>query len=242
MVTGIVEGLSGIKEYYAEQERRKEAAQAAKATWFKLAPGESANVVFLQELDESAPGYRSDRGLGFLAVEHTNPEDWHKRALCTAGDGEPCFGCEMNQRGWESNNGKDKDDPTRYKGGWKARRKLYVNVLVMKAGEEPFVAILSQGDSAKMITGSLLEVAVEDGSITNQVFKIGRKGEGFDTSYSLLPRPKETVPDTNEYDVYDLSKAVRSVEYEDQPSHYGVVLGTEPEPKSNQSDDEELSW
>lgn len=239
MSTSVIRGLSSIQNVYAEDERRKEAAAAGKSKWFRLNDKESANVVFLQELDETAKGYDPERGLGFLAVEHTNPEDFRKKALCTADEG-ACFGCEMNRAGWESNNGKSEDDKTRYTGRWKAKRKLYINVLVTKAGEEPYVAILSQGDSAKMIVKPLLEIAIEDGTITDQVFKITRSGEGFETSYSLLPRPKETMPDTSGLELADLDAAVRKVEYEDQPAHFGVAVKAEEPVAASVADDD--SW
>lgn len=244
MVSGILEGLSGIRDYYAEQERRKEEREANRSTWVKLKDKESANIVFLQELDKSAPGYSEDRGLGIIAMEHVSPDDFRKKALCTAADG-ACFGCEMNKAGWDSNQGKDKDDDTRYKGAWKARHRLYINVLVLKAGEEPYVAILSQGKNDKAITDDLIDYAVDDGTITSQVFKLTRRGDAWNnTSYSMKAVPSAELPDTSEYEVYDLHKVVREVPYEEQPAFFGVdTAETKVEPeKSSSSDDDDFDW
>lgn len=243
MVSGILEGLSGIRDYYAEQERKKEEREANRSTWVKLKDGESANIVFLQELDKSAPGYNEERGLGIIAMEHASPDDFKKKALCTAADG-ACFGCEQNKAGWDSNQGKDKDDKTRYKGAWKARHRLYINVLVTKAGEEPYVAILSQGKNEKAITDDLLDIAVDEGTVTNQVFKLTRRGAEFNnTSYSMRALPKEELPETADYEVYDLHKVVRSVPYEEQPAFFGVE-SVEPksEPAAESSDDDDFDW
>lgn len=244
MVSGILEDLASIRNYYTEQDRKREEREAGRSTWLKLKDKESANILFLQELAKDAPGYREDRGLGFIAMEHVHPDDFRKKALCTAADG-ACFGCELNKKGWDSNQGKDKDDETRYKGAWKARHRLYINVLVMKAGEEPFVAILSQGKSEKMITDDLLDYAVDDGTIRGQVFKLTRRGDKFNnTSYSIKGLPNEEVPDDADYEVFDLHKVVRSVPYEEQPAFFGVETAedTSGPAESGADDDDDLNW
>jgi predicted Fe-S protein YdhL (DUF1289 family) len=241
---GIIKGLGGIKSYNEEQDRKAEEREKGRLNWFSLKDKESANILFLQELDETAKGYDADRGIGFIAVEHTNPEDWRRKGVCTADDEDGCVGCEQNQLGWNSNAGKDKEDKTRYKGGWKARPRMYINVLVEKEGEEPTVAVLSQGLGGKQITPTVLLTAEEDGTITDQWFKVTRDGEKTDTTYNIIARPKKEVPDTSGYEVFDLDRAVRNVPYEEQRTHYGLdAVAEEPDEQpsgssSSLSDDE----
>lgn len=112
--------------------------ESSKARWLKLEDGESIKIRFLQELDPDSPTYDEKMGLGFIALEHTNPKDYRRKALDTM---------ESDGRDWA--NEQHRKDP---KAGWKARSRLYINVLVDDGKEEPYVAILSQGTSAKTIT------------------------------------------------------------------------------------------
>jgi hypothetical protein len=218
---GVIKGLKGIQNYYAEQERRREEAQAPKSVWFSLKDGESAKVRFLQELDPDSNQYSERNGLGFIAVEHSSPADFKRKALCTADEGD-CYACEQNRLSYQND--------TEEKGKWKAKSRLYINVLVDKAGEEPYVAILSQGNSPKAVTPTLIEYAAESGAITNRWWKITRKGAGFnDTSYTVMAfDPKDDV-NVEEYELFDLDSVVRAVPYDEQEAHYGVKHETAPE-------------
>lgn len=235
----VIKGLKNISAYNEEQERRKAAANAPKTVWFKLEKDrESAKVRFLQELDADSPNYSAKNDLGFIAVEHNGlgPEGYKRKALCTADEG-ACFPCEEHRRLNAAN------DPE-YKGGYKAKSRLYVNVLVEKAGEEPYVAVLSQGMSGKQITPTLIEYAGENGSVTDKIWKITRTGTGVsDTSYTIFPTGDAPADqDVESFDLFDLDNVVRNVDYSDQPAHFGGVAKasstTQSEATSSASSDD----
>lgn len=217
MSSGIVRGLAKFREIEAEEARRKEELNN-KAVWFKLkSDGDTAMVRFLQELDEDSKNYSSKNDLGFVAIEHSNPDDYRRKALCTFDEEGACVGEEMHKKSRETN----KD----YRGQWGQKRRFYINVLVKYDKEsDPVVAVLSQGTGAKSIFPALLEAAEEDGSITDRWFKITRKGSGFnDTSYLIYPKDKDEETNVEDYDVFDLSKVIWHVPYEKQLEHYGLL-------------------
>ena len=123
---GIVKGLKDLNK--ALDKPTYNEGDGTKARWVKLEDGESVKVRFLQELDPDSPSYNEKLGLGFIAVEHTNPGDYRRKALCSMDDQGKCWGCEQHRKD--------------YKAGWKGRSRLYINVLVDDGKEEPYVAIL----------------------------------------------------------------------------------------------------
>jgi hypothetical protein len=193
-----------------------------KARWLKVEDGESVKIRFLQELDADSPNYNDKLGCGFIALEHTNPKDYRRKALDTM---------ESEGRDWA--NEQHRKDP---KVGWKARTRLYINVLVDDGKEAPYVAILSQGTSGKTITPTLIEYAGEMGSITNTVWRIKRNGMKTDTSYTIIPLAKDETPfDFSAFELYDLEKtAVRNVPYAEQESFY-LGEGVHEEPSATSS-------
>lgn len=197
-----------------------------KGRWLKLEDGESIKVRFLQELDPDSPHYNDKTGCGFIALEHTNPKDYRRKALCSMEDQGKCYGCEQNRKD--------------FKAGWKARPRLYVNVLVDDSKNEPYVAILSQGTSGKTITPTLIEYAGEMGSISNLMWRIKRTGSKTDTSYTIIPLAKDETPfDASGLELFDLEKtAVRSVSYAEEEGFYSGKGATE-EPESASTD---VTW
>ena len=191
-----------------------------KARWVKLEDGESVKIRFLQELDPDSPSYEEKNGLGFIASEHTNPKDYRRKALCTMEDQGKCHGCEQHRKD--------------YKAGWKARARLYINVLVDDGKEEPYVAILSQGSSGKTVTPTLIEYAGEVGSISNLMWRIKRTGTKTDTSYTIIPLAKDEAKfDMSSIELYELEKvAVRDMPYSDQEAFYNGAGGNKEEEQS----------
>ncbi len=221
---GLVKGLSGMgkvldKPTYTESDGQK-------GRWLKLEDGESVKIRFLQELDPDSPNYNDKLGCGFIALEHTNPKDYRRKALDTM---------ETEGRDWAQE--QHRKDP---KAGWKARARLYVNVLVDDGKNEPYVAILSQGTSGKTITPTLIEYAGEMGSISNLMWRIKRTGSKTDTSYTIFPLAKDETPfDASGLELFDLEKtAVRNVPYAEQEAFYTGKGATE-EPESASQD---VSW
>lgn len=215
---GIVKGLSAINKHVEAEEAKFNGSGDSNPTkWFKLSDKQAAKVVFLQELDPDSPNFSQKNDLGFLAVEHVNPLNWRRKALCTADEG-ACYGCEQHQKDW--------------KAGWKQKTRLYINALVDDGVEEPYVAVLSQGNGPKSITPTLIEYAGDDGTITDKFFTIKRTGAGAtDTSYTLRAG-KEHGYNVEDYELYDLEKVVRHVPYAEQEAHYnqGVEATTSDAP------------
>jgi len=203
---GIVKGLKGLNQVMDKPSYSE--GDGTKARWAKLEDGESVKVRFLQELDPDSPTYNEKNGLGFIAVEHTNPADYRRKALCSMEDQGKCYGCEQHRKD--------------YKKGWKGRSRLYINVLVDDGKEDPYVAILSQGSSGKTVTPTLIEYAGEMGSITNLMWRIKRTGTKTDTSYTIIPLAKDETPfDIASIDLYDLeTTAVRDLPYTEQEAFF----------------------
>jgi hypothetical protein len=203
---GIVKGLKDLNK--ALDKPQSSGGDGNKARWVKLEDGESIKIRFLQELDPDSPSYNDKLGLGFIAVEHTNPKDYRRKALCSIDDQGKCYGCEQHRKD--------------YKAGWKGRSRLYTNVLVDDGKEEPYVAILSQGSSGKTITPTVIEYAGEMGSITNLMWRIKRTGTKTDTSYTIIPLAKdETAFDYTGLELYKLEEvAVRDLPYADQEAFF----------------------
>jgi len=221
---GIVKGLKDLNK--ALDKPQSTGGDGNKARWVKLEDGESVKVRFLQELDPDSPNYIEKNGLGFIAVEHTNPKDYRRKALCSMEDQGKCFGCEQHRKD--------------YKAGWKGRSRLYINVLVDDGKEEPYVAILSQGHSGKTVTPTLIEYAGEMGSITNLMWRIKRTGTKTDTSYTIIPLAKdENAFDSSSLELYKLEEtAVRDLPYAEQDAFFAGEQGNDETSSSSSS----LDW
>ncbi len=77
---GIVKGLKDLNKVMDKPQAS--GGDGTKGRWVKLEDGESIKIRFLQELDPDSPNYNETLGLGFIAVEHTNPKDYRRKALC----------------------------------------------------------------------------------------------------------------------------------------------------------------
>jgi len=222
---GIVTGLKGLNDVIDKPSY--DGSENSKAKWVKLEDGESVKVRFLQELDPDSPTYDSKNGLGFIAIEHTNPGDYRRKALCSMDDQGKCYGCEQHRKD--------------HKAGWKGRPRLYINVLVDDGKEDPYVAVLSQGISGKTITPTLNEYAKEMGSISNLMWRIKRTGLKTDTSYTIIPLAKDETPfDSSSLELYDLmTTAVRDLPYTEQDSFFS---GDNKHEDSQSSTNPSVDW
>lgn len=224
---GIVRGLKAINKHVDAEEAKfaNRGEDGPKTRWFKIQDKQSAKVIFLQELDEESERFSAKNDIGFLAVEHKNPKNFMRKALCSLDDEGNCFGCEKHDENW--------------KAGWKQKTQLYINVLV-DDGDEPYVAVLSQGNGPKSITPTLLEYAGDDGVITDKWFTIKRTGSGqTDTSYTLRAG-KEHDKDVESFELFDLNKVVRTVPYKEQEAHY--LGGQQPDEAAPEPKAEETAW
>ena len=222
---GIVTGLKNLNNVIDRPAH--EGSEGSKATWVKIEDGESIKVRFLQELDPDSPTYNEKNGLGFIAIEHTNPSDYRRKALCSMDDQGKCYGCEQHRKD--------------YKAGWKGKPRLYINVLVDNGKDDPFVAVLSQGISGKTITPTLNEYAKEMGSITNLMWRIKRTGLKTDTSYTIIPLQKDDSEfDSSTLELHDLlATAVRDLPYVEQESFFA---GEVKKSEGSSATDSTLDW
>lgn len=205
---GIITGLKSINAHVEAEEAKFSGGgdDRQKTKWFSLKDKQAAKIAFLQELDSDSENYSEKNGLGFIAVEHQNPKNFRRKALCSIEDEGACFGCEEHKKD--------------YKAGWRQKTKLYINVLVDNGVDEPYVAVLSQGTSGKSVTPNLIEHATEFGTITDKWFKIKRKGSGLsDTSYTLTALSDHGL-NVEDYELFDLEKVVRNIPYAEQSAHY----------------------
>ena len=222
---GIVTGLKNLNNVIDRPAH--ESSEGSKATWVKIEDGESIKVRFLQELDPDSPTYNEKNGLGFIAIEHTNPSDYRRKALCSMDDQGKCYGCEQHRKD--------------YKAGWKGKPRLYINVLVDNGKDDPFVAVLSQGISGKTITPTLNEYAKEMGSITNLMWRIKRTGLKTDTSYTIIPLQKDdSESDSSTLELHDLlATAVRDLPYVEQEAFFA---GEVKKSEGSSATDSTLDW
>jgi len=201
---GIAQGLKALND--TMEKVASSQTDRPKSEWVKLAPNETQEIRFLQEVDADSKFYSEKNGLVLAASEHTKPGDYRTKAVCSLDDEGRCYGCERHQAD--------------YKEGWKARTRLYANVLI-GSGKDAQVAILSQGFSGKSITPNLLQAAEAFGGITKTIFSIKRIGSGTDTSYSLFPKGQDESFDPESYELFDLEQvAVRKVPYAEQSAFF----------------------
>jgi hypothetical protein len=222
--------VTGLKALNAQMESSAPTGDSQKGRWLMVKDGQSVKIRFMQEVDGDSENYIEKAGLAFIAIEHTNPKDYKRKALCTIDDQGRCFGCEQHHR-----------DP---KSGWKGKRRFYANVLVNDEKEEPYVAIFSQGVGPKSATEEVIQYAGETGSITNINWKLKRTGTGMETNYSIIPLPTGDAKaiDFDKYELFDLTKtAVRDVPYQDQETFYfGITSDSSDE--SLQSTSSAVEW
>ena len=132
---GIVRGLNALNQ---QMEKSEYSGEGQKGTWLKINDGQSVKIRFMQEIDPNSENYNEKAGTAFIAVEHTNPDHYQRKALCSIEDQGRCFGCEMHRR-----------DP---KAKWGGKKRFYANVIVDDGVKEPYVAILSQGLGPKAVS------------------------------------------------------------------------------------------
>lgn len=248
----ILKGLSSIKAHDAEIERKR-AERDRKVTWFTIKSNQKVEVVFLQELDAGSERYSEKNGLGFLAPEHSNPSktEFYKRVVCTKDEEHDfqCWGCEKNAQEWSKVKPEDKGKADTYSGQWGVKTNLYINVLVRPEGEDPYVAVLQRKRSDQTFVEDLLELAGEEGFISNRTIILSRRGEGFKTKHSMVVKDTDAGVDVESYDLFDLSTVVREVDYDKQAAALGMAAPVAPRADDAESptlgdpeDNEEEDW
>jgi hypothetical protein len=222
---GIVKGLKAINQHFEAEEAKfsKSDDDAPKTRWLVIKDKQAFKIAFLQEMDVDSDLYSTKNDVGFVATEHKSPANFRIKALCTADEGN-CYGCEQHEKD--------------YKAKWGQKSQLYINVLVDEGkGEEPYVAVLSQGNGDKSITKSFLEYAGLVGKVTDKWFQLKRTGSGQkDTSYLLTPLNDHGL-NVESYTLFDLDKVVYHVPYEEQEKFYnrdGAAQSVENAPRESE--------
>lgn len=168
--------------------------------FLKLSDGESVTIRFLQELEPSAKGYKEEYGIALGYYEHMNP-DTYDSFVCTKEELGRCAGCERV--------------PVNKK--WRARGRLLFNVLVRNNDGADVVKIFGTSLSAKGLAPTLVEFSNDYGTLTDRDYKLTRRGESINTTYTLLPR--EVSPLSKEdkaAEISTLTDVVRDLSYEEQ--------------------------
>jgi hypothetical protein len=199
-------GLKDIAKLVDDMESR---ASESKTRWLKVTSGQTVRVRFVNEMDEDSPHYSPDRGMALVAYEHSNPDDYRRKAVCTMEDEGRCFACELNAAG---------------KKGWYKKPRFYINLLVDDGIEEPYVATWSMGVRRNATFSMIREYAVETGSVSNLSWRLKRSGEGTDTTWTLIPTAPDAVPfDWSGIEIPNLESALRQVPYSEQEEFYLAV-------------------
>jgi hypothetical protein len=177
--------------------------------WLKIPDGSSYRVRFLDDLDESADTNLHGAGVAVMLEEHTSPQDFRRKALCTRDEEGRCWACEQATKAPRT--------------GWGKRGRVYVNVLVNDGNEEPYVAIWSMGIAKSPAFETLKETYIDDGSISNREWRIKRSGSGTNTTYILRDLGVEAEPfNFTQFEKFDTETIVRHVPYSEQESFYGA--------------------
>jgi hypothetical protein len=213
MTDNVKRGLAAIKAHQEEEKAKQAARERPKATWFKWPNDVTtvATVRFLQEMDESASGYREDRDLGVIAVEHQapGPDGFKRRALCTAESEGDCYACERHALD--------------YTEGWRQRKNFYINALVSFNGEAPEVMVISRNGNSAFVEQVVAE-AIDENTITDKNFRITKVGTCTSTNWILKALPKDEPFDDSNVEVFNLNEtALRDIEYAKQAEYYGAV-------------------
>lgn len=216
----VISGIAAILQRKKEAAERAEERNRPKADYFSsIFPKKTGNQVlvrFLQEIDEGATNYNAERGVGLVVVEHEPPGDkgYMRRGLCSMGTEERCFACEQRREGVE---------------GWRKKDSLYINVAAETSdGVKTFVLSRNANSS---FTDALIQEAIDEGTITDKMYRITKTGEGTGTNWLLKAVPRaELLDPENELPVFDIKETVlRTIDYDRQREYYG---GGAPKPSA----------
>ena len=219
-MSAFITGLKELSKLVDESENPEPSTN--RVNWLKMASGQSASIRFVNELDEDSPSYDPSRGLALVAYEHTNPDDFRRKAVCTMDSEGRCFGCEMNDRGKE---------------GCYKKKRFYINLLFKAEGEEPKVVTWSMGVRRNPTFAFILEYFKETSGISNLKWLLKRNGMGTDTTWTLMPKAPDAEPfdwgralleSTGSVEAPNLEAALRKIPYADQEEFY-LAVKSEPQ-------------
>lgn len=227
--------LKGLKDFKAEKQRledqaaERERPKIAYFNWKNNKNKEDKDVVyvrFLQEFDSGVEGFREDRGLPVMSVEHQapGPVGYLYRANCTLESEGRCYACERNKEDRADMKATGRKESK----GWGQRRNFYIWALVdYSDGAGPVPVVLSRSFGSSFVEDLITEVEEDDENrITNKMWKVTRSGSGTTTKWSLrLAKGVDLYDDTDVVVPALEETALRSISYEDQPAYYGKGSG-----------------
>jgi hypothetical protein len=214
-------GFEGIRGAVAEIEERRKGAgsDGSRIQWFKLNPGESATVRFLEQGDDVCWAW----------MHQLQPQgnqkfgDWEV-CLNTNNDGTACPGCERRLprkvRGyinlvWRDGPQFEKEEFKRDDGTTGIRFKRDSENKVIPAGRGPIQAVWNQGVNVfEELDG--LDAAYK--GLMTRDYRITRKGEGLNTKYQILPLDPEALTEADKEmlaNKADLAPYIMPKSYED---------------------------
>lgn len=221
--------LADLKAKKEAFKKRQEEFDRPKAEWFKIKPGETLKVQFLQELSKEAENFNGSYGNSPVVLPHHDPDNEEDRYniglflsvlehtthgptgfLSRALDTMQSEGRDYAEEMYRANNDED---------GWKKKENFYITVAVDRGKKEPSVEILSRGIHSEFVDDLVELDSDSDGvGITGRTFLI-KKGNTKSSPWRI----KEVKDDMDVSGLvpYDLARdAVRHVPYAQQKDFY----------------------
>lgn len=211
--------ITGLDELGAlVEEANAKRTEKVKTVWFTtvIDDGKSVNVRFVNELTEDSPHFDESRGKALAVYEHSDPDNYKSKAVCTKDDEGRCYGCEQSEKGIK---------------GWYRKPRFYINVLVEDGEQEPFVATWSMSIKRNPTFDTVFEYGKETGSLSNLTWRVKRNGVGTDTTFALIPKAPDAVPfDWDGIEIHPLSSVLYEVPYERQAAWFNKTGTDESKP------------
>lgn len=177
-------------------------------SYFSIKPGQSFKMRFLQELTEDGKNFDEDKGTNVIVPVHASPKDFKKKLACTIEDEKFDFKCWAHEQ--VVSNPK-----------WRDKKHMLMNVSVLDNNEWSDAKVFDQTFSPKHVVNSLIEYALEYGTVTNREFKITRIGSGMnDTQYTLIPLSESDNKETATLELADLTTVYRKLPYDEQIEYF----------------------
>lgn len=190
-----------------KSENERKTSGVSRENFVTLRSGESARLIFRQELSEDGANYDSRYGAAGIFHIHVSPVDFVKKYVCTSSSEEDqfrCWGCVASKiPGNES---------------MKVKRRLLINVL-QKVNDVWVPKVLETSLSFRGNQPGNLLVAFQEeyGTLMDREYKFSRLGEQLNTSYNIIPFSTTEMPSIhNEAPIIDTANVFMKVRYEDQ--------------------------
>lgn len=206
--------------------------------WLALTDGQKVKARFMNELDEDSPHYNAKFNTALVASEHTNPDDYKRKIVCTKEETGQCKGCEYYAA--ETPADREKREG---KKSWRPKYRFYINLLI-DDGKERYVAVWSQGLGKQSAFDLLRGYYGDTQGITNLWWTMIRNGTKTDTTYTLYPAGgPDTEPfDWGTFEAVPLDAVVRNVAYANQEKYLTGAGKVAAEGESASSNVSNSAW